>query len=39
MKHIMEDPVTTMTWEAAKLPSDNLSIENGIIMSSQEDGH
>ena len=32
MKQIMEDKVTTMTWTAAQLPSDNLSIENGIIM-------
>jgi len=32
MKDILEDKVTTMTWTAAQLPSDNLSIENGIIM-------
>jgi len=32
MKQLMEDPVTTKMWAAATLPSDNLSIENGIIM-------
>jgi dynein heavy chain len=32
MKDILEDKVLTMTWTAASLPSDNLSIENGIIM-------
>lgn len=32
MKEILEDPVQTKTWTAAQLPSDNLSIENGIIM-------
>lgn len=32
MKKIMEDPVTTKTWTMAQLPSDNLSIENAIII-------
>ena len=32
MKEILEDPVQTKTWTAAQLPSDNLSIENAIIM-------
>jgi dynein heavy chain, axonemal len=32
MKDILEDKVLTMTWTAAQLPSDNLSIENAIIM-------
>ena len=32
MKEIMEDPVQTKGWTAASLPSDNLSIENAIIM-------
>ena len=32
MQTILEDPVTTKTWTQAKLPSDNLSIENAIIM-------
>ena len=32
MKRIMEDPVTTKTWTMAQLPSDNLSIENAIII-------
>jgi len=32
MKKIMEDPVTIKTWTMAQLPSDNLSIENAIIM-------
>ncbi len=32
MQTILEDPVITKTWTAALLPSDNLSIENAIIM-------
>jgi dynein heavy chain len=32
MKEILEDPVQTKTWTANSLPSDNLSIENAIIM-------
>jgi dynein heavy chain len=32
MKQLLEDPVETKMWNAASLPSDNLSIENGIIM-------
>ena len=32
MKKIMEDPVTTKTWTMAQLPSDNLCIENAIII-------
>ena len=32
MKKIMEDPVTIKTWTMASLPSDNLSIENAIII-------
>lgn len=32
MKKIMEDPVTIKTWTMAQLPSDNLSIENAIII-------
>ena len=32
MKRIMEDPVTTKIWTMAQLPSDNLSIENAIII-------
>lgn len=32
MKKIMEDPVTTKIWTMAQLPSDNLSIENAIII-------
>ena len=32
MKKIMEDPVVTKTWTMAQLPSDNLSIENAIII-------
>jgi len=32
MKSILEDPVTTQLWNAATLPNDTLSIENGIIM-------
>ena len=32
MMKIMEDPVVTKTWTVAQLPSDNLSIENAIIL-------
>lgn len=32
MKAILEDPVTSQLWNAASLPNDNLSIENGIVM-------
>jgi len=32
MKGLLEDPVMTKTWNAAQLPSDNLSIENAIII-------
>lgn len=32
MKDLMEDPIQTKMWNAASLPSDNLSIENAIIM-------
>ena len=32
MKQLLEDPVETKLWNAASLPSDDLSIENGIIM-------
>ena len=32
MKSVLEDPVLTKTWTANKLPSDNLSIENALIM-------
>jgi len=32
MKKLLEDPVTTKMWNAASLPNDDLSIENGIIM-------
>jgi len=32
MKEILEDPVQTKTWTANSLPSDNLSIENAIVM-------
>jgi len=29
---VLEDPVLTKTWTANSLPSDNLSIENALIM-------
>lgn len=32
MKKILEDPVTSQQWNAASLPNDDLSIENGIVM-------
>lgn len=32
MKQLLEDPVVTKSWNAASLPNDDLSIENGIIM-------
>jgi len=32
MKGVLEDPVLTKTWTANSLPSDNLSIENALIM-------
>jgi dynein heavy chain len=32
MKAILEDPVTSQLWNAASLPNDDLSIENGIVM-------
>lgn len=32
MKGLLEDPVLIKTWNAASLPSDNLSIENAIII-------
>jgi dynein heavy chain len=32
MKALLEEPVTTKMWNAASLPNDNLSIENGIII-------
>jgi dynein heavy chain len=32
MKSILEDPVTTQLWNAATLPNDTLSIENGIMI-------
>jgi len=32
MKSLLEDPVVTKSWNAASLPNDDLSIENGIIM-------
>jgi dynein heavy chain len=32
MKRILEDPVTSQLWNAASLPNDDLSIENGIVM-------
>lgn len=32
MMKVLEDPVLTKTWTANSLPSDNLSIENALIM-------
>jgi dynein heavy chain len=32
MLKVLEDPVMTKTWTANNLPSDNLSIENALIM-------
>jgi dynein heavy chain len=32
MKKVLGDDVTIRSWAVAGLPSDNLSIENGIIM-------
>jgi len=32
MKLLLEDPVESKMWNAATLPNDDLSIENGIIM-------
>lgn len=32
MKKMLEDPVTSQLWNAASLPNDDLSIENGIVM-------
>ena len=32
MQTILEDPVQTSIWTKCQLPSDNLSIENAIIM-------
>jgi dynein heavy chain len=32
MIKLLEDKVTTKMWNAASLPNDSLSVENGIIM-------